>query len=70
MFRLEPGIKGKLAKRWTGCDQMSLSRHGRACPDHPRRPLSRLVFKTWMLATRASMTAGAPITMAFAVPAC
>jgi len=31
-------------------------RHGRACPDHPRLHSSSAVFKTWMLATRASMT--------------
>jgi hypothetical protein len=33
-----------------------LPRHGRARPDHPRLPLRRAEFKTWMLATRASMT--------------
>jgi len=32
------------------------ARHGRACPDHPRLRQPSAVFKTWMLATRASMT--------------
>ncbi len=32
-------------------------RHGRACPDHPRLRWSRPEFKSWMLATGASMTA-------------
>uniref|UniRef100_A0A9E7ZWW4 HutD family protein n=1 Tax=Bosea sp. NBC_00436 TaxID=2969620 RepID=A0A9E7ZWW4_9HYPH len=34
----------------------ALFRHGRACPDHPRLQQCHVVFKTWMLATRASMT--------------
>ena len=37
-------------------------RHGRACPDHPRLRWSSSVFKAWMLATRASMTARARST--------
>ena len=36
--------------------KLTLNRHGRACPDHPRLRVSNAVFKTWMLATRASMT--------------
>ena len=46
----EDGPKGRMRSG------ASFPRHGRACPDHSRLRWSSVVFKTWMLATRASMT--------------
>ncbi|CAD5247901.1 hypothetical protein BOS5A_110203 [Bosea sp. EC-HK365B] len=46
--------EGGAQRRMRG--RATFPRHGRACPDHPRLPPGSVVFKTWMLATRASMT--------------
>src|SRR5690606_3738264 len=54
----EPALRGRLF--FVSYPEPCRHGHGRARPDPPRLPPSKAVFKTWMLATGASMTSPGP----------